>query len=147
MSKEFHSAELILKLYELRREEKMRVARAWFITFFPESIDDIMSAMIDAESSAKFRMVTSYWDMAASFVNRGAIDEEMFLDSGGECIIVFAKLQPYIEELRVRLGSPRGFKHLEDLLMRQPNAVEMLAARREQMKAWMAARAEKVSSS
>ena len=85
-------------------------------------------------------MVVSYWDMAASFVNRGAIDEEMFLDSGGECIVVFAKIQPFLEELRVRLGSPRVTKHLEELLMRQPNALETLAARREQMKAWMAAR-------
>jgi hypothetical protein len=146
MSKEFHSAELIMKLYELRRDEKMREARGWFSTFFPESIDDIMNAMIDPESSAKYRMVTSYWDMAASFVNRGAIDEEMFLDSGGECVVVFAKIQPFVEELRTRMGSPRVAKHLEDLLMRQPNALEMLAARREQMKAWMAARANMTQS-
>ncbi len=141
MSKEFHSAELILKLYDLRREDKMREARTWFITFFPENVDDVMKAMIDAETSAKYRMVTSYWDMAASFVNRGAIDEEMFLDSGGECVLVFAKIHPFVEELRTRMGSPRGFKHLEDLIMRQPNALEMLVARREQMKSWMAARA------
>lgn len=140
MSKEVHSAELILKLYELRRDEKMRDARAWFISFFPESLDDIMKAMIDPDTSAKYRMVTSYWDMAASFVNRGAIDEEMFFDSGGESVVVFAKVQPFLEELRTRLGSPRVLKHLEELLMRQPNAVEMLATRREQMKAWMAAR-------
>ena len=140
MSKEFHSAELILKLYELRREEKMREARAWFITFFPESIDDVMKAMIDADTSAKYRMVTSYWDMAASFVTRGAIDEDMFMDSAGEGIIVFAKIQPFLDELRTRLGNPRGFRHLEELIMKQPNALEMLAARREQMKGWMAAR-------
>lgn len=142
MSKEVHSAELILRLYELRREEKMRDARAWFISFFPESVDDVMKAMIDAETSAKYRMVTSYWDMAASFVNRGAIDEEMFMDSAGESVVVFCKVQPFIDDLRTRLGSPRVMKHLEDLLMRQPNALELLAARREQMKAWMAARAE-----
>ena len=120
----------------------MREARAWFISFFPESLDDIMKAMIDPTTSANYRMVTSYWDMAASFVNRGAIDDEMFMDSGGESVVVFCKVQPFIEELRTRLGSPRVMKHLEDLLMRQPNALEMLTARREQMKAWMTARAE-----
>jgi len=141
MSKEVNSADLILKLYELRREAAMREARAWFISFFPESVEDIMTAMVSAETSAKYRMVTSYWDMAASFVNRGAIDEEMFMDSGGESVVVFCKVQPYLEELRIRLGSPKVLRHLEDLLMRQPNALEMLTARREQMKAWMAARA------
>jgi hypothetical protein len=142
MSKELHSAELILRLYELRREEKMREARAWFISFFPESADDVMKTMIDPETSAKYRMVTSYWDMAASFVNRGAIDEEMFLDSGGECIVVFCKVQPFIEEIRARLGSQKVLRQLEDLLMRQPNALELLSARREQMKNWMQARAD-----
>ncbi len=140
MSNEVHSAELILKLYDLRREEKMRDARAWFISFFPESVDDIMKAMVDAATSAKYRMVTSYWDMAAGFVNRGAIDEDMFMDSAGESVVVFCKVQPFIEELRTRLGSPKVMKHLEELLMRQPDALEMLTARREQMKAWMVAR-------
>jgi hypothetical protein len=72
------SAELIMQLYDLRREEKMREARNWFISFFPESVEDIMKAMIDEATSGKYRMVTTYWDMAASFVIRGAIDEEMF---------------------------------------------------------------------
>ena len=67
-------------------------------------------------------------------------DEEMFLDSGGESIVVFSKIQPFLAELRTRLGSPGVMKHLEDLLMRQPNALETFAARREQMKGWMAAR-------
>jgi len=53
------SAELIMKLYELRREEKMREARNWFTAFFPESTEDIMQAMINAETSAKYRMVTT----------------------------------------------------------------------------------------
>ncbi len=146
MGKAIESADLIMKLYELRREPVMREARSWFISFFPDSVDDIMKTMIDPETSAKYRMVTSYWEMAAGFVNRGAIDEEMFMDSGGESIVVFCKVQPFISELRERLGSPKLMKQLEDLLMRQPNAVEMLNARREQMRAWMAARAEMAKS-
>lgn len=141
MSK-YKSADLILRLYETRREPVMREARKWVISFFPESSQDVMQTMINAETSAYYRMVTTYWDMAASFVNHGAIDEEMFMDVSGEAVIVFAKIEPYLEEIRTLLGSPNYLKNLEKLIMRQDNAKEMLASRREQMKRWMQARAE-----
>jgi hypothetical protein len=147
MSTESESAELILRLYELRREEKMREARNWIISFFPQSGEDIMRAMIDPETSAKYRMVTTYWDMAASFVLRGAIDEAMFLDSAGESWVIFAKVQPYVAEVRQRLSNDNYLRHLETLLMRQPNALETCEIRRETMKRWMAARAELLSKS
>ena len=140
------SAELILNLYELRREETMREARNWFSGFMPESADEIMKAMIAEETSAFYRMVTSYWNMAASFVNHGAIDEEMFNDANGEHFIVFCKIEPYLAEIRETMGNPNVLKHLEDLVMRQPNAKEMLAARREMMKRWMLARAQMAKS-
>ena len=135
------SAELILRLYELRRESLMREARTWFVSFFPESAAEIMQAMIDAETSAKYRMVTTYWDMAASFVNHGAIDEEMFTEITGEHIVIFSKIEPFLEELRANLG-PNYLKNLEKLIMKEPDAKEMLAARRELMKRWMQARTE-----
>src|ERR1051325_717463 len=106
MSKEAKSAELIMQLYDLRREEKMREARNWFISFFPESVEDIMGTMIDEATSGKYRMVTTYWDMAAGFVNRGAIDEDMFLDSAGEAWVIFSKVHPYIDGVREILGVP-----------------------------------------
>lgn len=140
------SADLIMKLYDLRREEKMRDARAWFVSFFPESAEDILNAMIDVETSAKYRMVSTYWDMAASFVNRGAIDEDMFFDSGGEIWVVFSKIQPYVGQMRETLGNPNYLKHLDDLVMRQPNALDTLAQRRETMKRWIAARSEMAKS-
>ena len=87
--KKVESADLIMKLYELRREETMRNARNWFISFFPESVDEVMNAMIDEKTSAYYRMVISYWDMAATFVNKDAIDEEMFNETVGEHIVVF----------------------------------------------------------
>jgi hypothetical protein len=142
MSKEAKSAQLIMQLYELRREEKMREARNWFISFFPESVEDIGRTMIDEATSAKYRMVTTYWDMAAGFVNRGAIDEDMFLDSAGEAWVIFSKIQPYLDGMREMMGNPLYLRHLESLLMRQPEALENLAARREQMKRWMQARSE-----
>ena len=145
MSRESESADLILRLYDLRREEKMRDARNWIISFFPSSADDVMHTMIDPETSAKYRMVTTYWDMAASFVLRGAIDEAMFLDSAGEAWVIFAKIEPYREEVRKRVANDNYLRHLETLLMRQPNAGETCQVRRETMKRWMAARAEMFS--
>ncbi len=136
------SADLILKLYDLRREATMREARNWFMTFFPESVDEIMAALMDESTSAYYRMVTSYWDMAASFVNQGAIDEEMFNDSVGEHIVVFSKIFPHLAELREKFGNPNMFANLEKLIMRMPDAENMLTKTRERMKLWMEKRQE-----
>jgi hypothetical protein len=142
MSKEANSADLIMKLYDLRREATMREARNWFISFFPESVEDVMKTMVDPQSSGYYRMVTTYWDMAAGFVNHGAIDEEMFLDSNGECWVIFAKVQPYVEGVRKVLENDGYLKNLEKLLMKQPGAEAKLEGRRESIKRWMAVRAE-----
>ncbi len=140
------SAELILKLYDLRREAKMREARNWLLSFFPESAQDIMQAIINPETSAYYRMVTSYWDMAASFVNHGAIDEEMFADAHGEHVLIFSKIEPFLAELRETMQSPGYLKNLETLIMKMPNAQEMLAGRREMIKRMMKARNEAAQS-
>ena len=142
MSKEAESADLIMRLYDVRREETMREARNWFISYIPESVDDIMKTLIDPQSSGYYRMVTTYWDMAAGFVNRGAIDEGMFLDSNGECWVIFAKIQPYLDGVRKILDNPAYLHNLEALLMKQPEALNKCESRRESMKRWMAARAE-----
>ncbi len=136
------SANLILKLYELRREEKMREARNWIMTFVPESAADILKAMIDPQTSALYRMVVSYWDMAASLVNHGAIDEEMFLESSGEYQVIFAKIEPYLEEVRATMNSPKYLKNLETLIMKMPDAKELLAARRAMIQRMIEARLE-----
>ena len=128
------SAELILKLYELRRESVMREARNWTMAFFPESAEDIKNAMFDEKSSAYLRMVTSYWDMAASFVNQGAIDEEMFNDSNGEHVVVFSKIQPYLAEFRQMINNLNYLSSLENLVMRMPDAEANLERRREMMR-------------
>jgi hypothetical protein len=147
MSKEANSADLIMKLYDLRREATMREARNWFISFFPESVEDIMKTMVDPQTSAYYRMVTTYWDMASGFVNHGAIDEEMFLDANGECWVIFAKVQPYLDGVRKILENPNYLKNLEKLLMKQPNAIENCEGRRLSMKRWMAARSEMLARS
>ncbi len=140
MSKGKHrGADLILKLYDLRREETMRKARDWMIRFNPDSMQDIIDVIL-SEQSAYFRMVTSYWEMAAALVNHGAIDEDMFNDANGEHLIVFAKLQPFLADMRAQF-SPNSFQHLEKLVMRTPNVDERLAGIRERFRRFAAMRA------
>ncbi|HEX8286058.1 MAG TPA: hypothetical protein VF588_22050 [Pyrinomonadaceae bacterium] len=140
MTDKARSAELILKLYELRREAVMREARNWFFAFNPESFEDVQRAVM-SEHSAYLRMVTTYWDMACSFVNHGAIDAEMFGDANGEQVLVFAKLQPFLAEIRTNNGNPNAFRHLEQAVMAMPQAEERVARARAMSKAVAQARA------
>jgi len=140
------SADLILKLYELRREATMREARNWIIPFAPESAAEIMQAMISQETGAYFRMVTSYWDMAATLVNHGAIDEAMFADAHVEHVLVFSKIEPFLAEIREMMSSPNYLKNLETLIMKMPDAKETLAGRREMIKRMVEARREMAKS-
>jgi len=128
------SADIILKLYDLRREEKMRQAREWIFTFNPQSADDYWATMMDPQVGGYLRMVTSYWEMAASFVNQGVIDAEMFNDITGEHILVFAKVQPILAELRERFQNPKAFQHLEKAILAQPDGAERVAKTQEFMK-------------
>jgi len=134
MSKEAKSAELILKLYDLRREETMRKARNWMFGFNPTSAEDVGKTMMDPEVGGYLRMVLSYWDMAAALVNHGAIDADMFCDTNGEYIGVYAKLQPFIEDLRKQWEMPEAFAHLEKLVMDRPNGAERVKRTQEWMK-------------
>lgn len=128
------SADLILKLYDLRREKKMRKARNWFFTFNPKSAQEIMQTMMDPEVGPYMRMVTSYWDMAASFVNHGAIEADMFNETAGEHVMVFAKIEPFLAELREMFESPEAFQHLEKVVLGMPNGAEKLRKTQEWLK-------------
>src|SRR5688500_8651013 len=100
MSSKTESAELILKLYDLRREEVMRKARNWMFGFNPTSVEDFNTTMMDPDVGGYLRMVLSYWEMAAALVNHGAIDADMFYDTAGEQIGVFTKIQPFVDDRR-----------------------------------------------
>ena len=134
MDTKIESMNGITKLYELRRDETMRRAREWFRTYNPNSFQDIADTL-RGEDDAQFRMVATYWDMAASFVNHGAIDEEMFNDANVEHIAVFAKIEPYIQEMREMIKNPQLMINLEKLVMRLPDAKEKLADVRARTKA------------
>ena len=138
MSSPYESATLLIRLYELRRETTMREARNWYVrSFNPGSADEVLQALA-GPNSAHFRMVTTYWDMACSFVLNGAIDEKMFLDANGEQQVVYAKIEPFIEEYRAAI-SRTAMVSLETLAMKSPDAKARMAMLRERFKA-MAAR-------
>jgi hypothetical protein len=128
------SADLILKLYDLRREATMRKARDWWFSFNPTTAEDFEKAMMDPETGGYARMVPAYWDMAATLVNHGAIDADMFHETQGEHIGVFAKIEPLLEELRTKWEMPEAYKNLEKVIYASPNGKERLAKTREWMK-------------
>jgi hypothetical protein len=143
MSKQ-EDANLILKLYDLRREGVMREARAWFFTFNPQTVQDFIDVMI-SDKSGYYRMVVSYWDMAASFVNHGAIDEQMFNDANGEHVLVYSKVAPFLPELRMMFGSTQYLENLERLVTRIPEIDQRLENLRERIKQFMSLREQRAA--
>jgi hypothetical protein len=127
------SAELLMQLYDLRREKTMRKARKWISTFFPQSTQEVMDTMMDPEVGGYLRMVISYWDMAASFVNHGAIHADMFNDTNGEHLIVYCKIRPFLAELREIYGRESYLVNLEKVVMDHPDG----AARIEKVDKWL----------
>ena len=136
------SADLIMKLYDLRRETKMREARTWIFSFNPQNADEYIQTMRNPEVGAYLRMVTSYWDMAASFVNHGAIDAEMFSDSAGEHIIIFAKIQPFLADFREKIGNPKAFRNLEKVIADMPDGAERVERAQAMLKSFAEKKAE-----
>jgi hypothetical protein len=111
----YDDAELILKLYDLRREERLRVARAWFVSnFSARSVSEVMEKYPPgSDQNAYYRMVSTYWDMAASFVVRGIVHEELFFDSSGELLAVWEKMKDLVADLRAVRKNPILYKNLE----------------------------------
>jgi hypothetical protein len=111
----YDDANLLLKLYELRREEKMREARAWFVASFkPKTFDEMLKLCPPGSAeSAKMRQVITYWDMAASFVSMGVLNPEMFFAVSRECLLVWVRVKPYLPEVREKYKDPEYLKSLE----------------------------------
>lgn len=137
-------AELILKLYDLRREPVMREARNWIFTFNPTNVQDVIDTLL-GEHGGHYRMVISYWDMAAAMVNNGAIDETLFNETNGEHIFVYSKVEPVLEDIRTLFGSPDFLRNLETLVKRIPNIDEKLIAMRARMKKFAEMREERAA--
>jgi hypothetical protein len=129
MSKQ-EEAGLILKLYELRREDVMRKGRDWYFReFLPQTVADF-NAAIFGPHSGHVRMVITYWEMAATLVNHGAISMDMFVDANGEYLSVFAKIEPMLTEIRAAYG-PNFARNLEKLVDATPDGRKQTAEMRE----------------
>jgi len=111
----YDDANLLLRLYELRREDKMRQAREWFAGVFKaKTMDDFMKqARPGSGPNAWYRMVTSYWEMVASFVTSGILNKELFFQSSGELLLVWVKIRDLVPEFRAARKNPGAYRNLE----------------------------------
>jgi len=115
-------AQLILKLYDLRREAEMRKARNWWTTtFWPQTADDFMkvSAAMGTPENNWMRQVLGYWGVASSLVNHGTLNREMFLEPSfcGEIVFIYLKLKPFLKELREKMKNQEFLASIESLLV------------------------------
>ncbi len=140
-------ADLIIKLYDLRRDETMRKARNYFACeFFPKSVDDVKEILTNIqeypEQNAYFRQVISYWEMVAAMVNHGSIDQALFFDTNGEFFGVWAKIGDFIEDLRASFG-PQFLVNLEKLIAAAPDGPKRVQIMKERFNSMAAQRARK----
>lgn len=141
-------AQLILQLYDLRREAEMRKAREWWATeFWPNNADDFMKVAWapGTQENKWLRQVAGYWGIAASFVLQGALDEDLFLVPGfsGEMFVMFAKVYPFVGELREKLGDPEVFLDIEKVVMRTKWGRERLKFLLKRLESWREKMAKK----
>lgn len=115
----------------------MRKARDYFVTFDPQSFDELMAGMVGPQGGY-IRMVISYWEQAASLVTHGAIDETMFRDASGEYILVFARIEPFLPQLREAFGNPGFGANLEKLALGLPDARQRLDGTLQRMRSLVA---------
>ena len=132
-------ADLILRLYELRRDPDLRKAREWFDTEFdPQSAQSVVELVGSGfAQSAYFRMVLTYWEMVAALVNAGAINASLIHATNVEHLRYWAKLEPFITEIRQAVG-PDFLPELEKLVKTAPDVETRLAGWRTLSKDWVA---------
>ena len=112
----YEEVNLMLKLYEMRREPRLRQARSWFLEHFhPTSPEDMIQKFPQGgEENTYIRMVISYWDMVASIVNRGLINDELFFESNGEIWVVWDRMRTIVPTWRAAFKNPQLFLHIEE---------------------------------
>jgi hypothetical protein len=111
----YDDVNLIVKLYDMRREPRMRTARAWFVSKFKATTMEEFLKICPpgSEENASYRMVTTYWEMVASFVTAGVLNQDLFLQSGLELLVVWEKARDFVPEQRKTFKNPKVLKNLE----------------------------------
>lgn len=134
----YDDANLILRLYELRREEKLRQAREWFAgKFHVTSLEEMNTlAPRGSQENAYVRMLAGYWDMAAAFVTSGVLNQELFFETNGELLFVWERIKPIVGPMREMMKNPKAFHNIETVAnnyikymeTRSPDAYNAFAA-------------------
>ena len=111
----YEDVNLILKLYDMRREDRLREARRWFLASFKARTLEEFSALCPpgSEPNASYRMVTTYWDMVASFVTSGVLNQDLFFQSGRELLVVWERIREVVPQARATSKSPIELRNLE----------------------------------
>jgi hypothetical protein len=111
----YDDANLILHLYDIRREDRMRRARAWFTANFKVKTWDELQKLAPggSDENASFRMVVTYWDMVASFITSGVLNKELFFQSGRELLLVWERMRDILPDIRTQYKDPHLWSHLE----------------------------------
>ena len=122
-------AELILKLYDLRREPVMREARSFVFGFAPKSVDEILALTnaFGSKENAYLRQVYGYWEMAAALVVHGTLNALLVYDTCQEMYFVYGKIQPFLEEFRQKSGMPDFLSNLQKVVEGSAEGHERLA--------------------
>ena len=124
-------AQLIMQLYDLRREPEMRKARSWWLgEFWPQNADDFLKvawAMGTPENNW-LRQVLGYWGIAVSLVNHGALNRELFLEPSfcGEMVLIYVKLKPFLKEIREKMKNQQFLVGIESLITSTKKSREFL---------------------
>ncbi len=126
-----HDAQVVMRLYDLRREAELRKARHWFTAeFWPNSADDVLkvATTFPSQENAWLRQVGGYWDMATALVLHGAVNEQLFLEPGisGEMSFIFAKIYPFLKEIREKMNNPDAWANIEKVATRSKVARKRL---------------------
>ena len=111
----YDDVNLVLRLYEMRREDKMRDARAWFTgNFKPASMAEMLEQFpMGSEASTHMRQVVSYWEMVASFMTSDVLNKELYFQSGGELLLTYIRIRPILPAVREAFKNAQAFKNLE----------------------------------
>ena len=111
----YDDANLILKLFELRRDEKLRQARDWFAANFHVKNLEEMQALVPpgSQENTYMRMVVGYWEMACSLVASGVLNQDLFFASTGELLFVWERIRGIVPEWRAFTKNPRAFHSME----------------------------------
>jgi hypothetical protein len=134
-----HDADILLKLYELRRESEMRKARDWAtLEFRSSSAEDVLVVLraTGTEHNRWLRQFITYYEMVASLVHRGILDRDLVEDSVTEYVSFYAKIKPFLKQVREATGLPDFMRNIERLVEESKRGRELLAT----IEKWLAAR-------